>query len=111
MMTGTPLKYLCAVLNSSLITWRMRSAALTTGMGLLQWKKFAVERIPIPRITPTEQNVFIRLIDDILQAKSEGRAFDTSETEAEIDRRVYDLYQLTSSEILATEQKTPPQEE
>ena len=104
MMTGASLKYLCAVLNSSLITWRMRSAALTTGMGLLQWKKFAVERIPVPRIGPTEQNVFIQLVDGILQAKAEDRSFDPSGDQAEIDRKVYELYGLTPSEILATGQ-------
>ena len=106
MMTGTSLKYLCAVLNSSLITWCMRSAALTTGMGLLQWKKFAVERIPIPKISRPEQSLFIQVVDGILQAKAEDMNFDSSEAEAEIDRRVYELYGLTSSEILATRQGT-----
>ena len=51
-MTGESLKYLCAVLNSSLITWMMKSMALTTGMGLMQWKKFAVQRLPIPESSP-----------------------------------------------------------
>ena len=32
-MTGASLKYLCAVLNSSLITWWVRNMAATTGMG------------------------------------------------------------------------------
>ena len=80
-MTGTSLKYLCAVLNSSLITWRMRSAALTTGMGLLQWKKFAVERIPIPKLSPTEQDVLIQLVDGILQGEAADTNLDTSEGE------------------------------
>ena len=35
-LTGGSLKYLCAVLNSSLITWMMRNTARTTGMGLIQ---------------------------------------------------------------------------
>ena len=34
MMTGEALKYLCAVLNSSIITWHIQNIALTTGMGL-----------------------------------------------------------------------------
>ena len=42
------LKYLCAILNSSLITWAVRNVALTTGMGLSQWKKFSVERLSCP---------------------------------------------------------------
>ena len=111
MMTGASLKYLCAVLNSSLITWRMRSAALTTGMGLLQWKKFAVERIPIPIIGPIEQDVFIQLVDGILQGEATDTNLDTSEGEVEIDRRVFELYGLTPSEILVISQGKSPLED
>ena len=35
-LTGGPLKYMCAVLNSRLVTWLMRNSARTTGLGLLQ---------------------------------------------------------------------------
>ena len=103
-MTGASLKYLCAVLNSTLIAWLMRSTALTTGMGLLQWKKFAVERIPIPRLTSADQQEFIHTFDRILQMKDEDQASDTSETESEIDRKVYQLYGLTPGEISQVEE-------
>ena len=105
MMTGESLKYLCAVLNSTLIAWLMKTVALTTGMGLPQWKKFAVERIPIPRLTPTKQRMFIEMTDHILRVKAEDRASDTSQTEAEIDKRVYQLYGLTPQEISAVEER------
>ena len=106
-MTGRSLKYLCALLNSTLITWLMRNNALTTGMGLMQWKKFAVERLPIPNISPTEQRPFINLVDSILKAKAcpmprQGAAnpkTDTTDQEAKIDRLVYELYGLTAEEI------------
>ena len=111
MMTGKSLKYLCAMLNSTLITWLMKNNALTTGMGLMQWKKFAVERLPIPKISPTEQRPFVRLVDTILTAKvcpvpRHGAAdpkTDTTEQEAQIDRMVYELYGLTTEEIAAVE--------
>lgn len=99
MMTGKPLKYLCAILNSTLITWLMKNNALTTGMGLMQWKKFAVERLPIPQISLTEQRPFVRLVDIILKAKAANPKADTTEQEAEIDQLVYDLYGLTKEEI------------
>ena len=51
MVTGQSLKYLCGILNSRLVTWLIRNTAVTTGMGLSQWDKFAVERVPIPRIS------------------------------------------------------------
>ena len=102
-MTGGPLKYLCAVLNSSLVTWMMKSMALTTGMGLMQWKKFAVQRLPIPKVPAAKQRPFIRLVDDILDAKSTDPDADTSELEWEIDRLVFDLYGLTEEEDTAIE--------
>ena len=35
--------------SSNLITWFMRNTARTTGMGLTQWEKFAVERLSHPQ--------------------------------------------------------------
>ena len=98
MLSGKSLKYLCAVLNSSLITWAMGTTAMTTGMGLLSWQKFAVERLPIPRISGARQRPFIRLVERILAAKGSNPAADTSGAEAELDRLVYALYGLTAEE-------------
>ena len=102
-MTGISLKYLCAVLNSTIVTWLIKSTALTTGMGLIQWKKFSVERIPIPKIPTAKQRPFIRLVDRILKTKTADPAADTSAEEAEIDRLVYALYGLTAAEVAAVE--------
>ena len=99
MMTGKSLKYLCAILNSALITWLMKNNALTTGMGLMQWKKFAVERIPIPNIPTTEQRPFINLIDSILTTKATNPKADTTEQEEHVDRLVCGLYGLINEEI------------
>ncbi len=100
MMTGSFLKYLCAVLNSSLMTWLMQNTALTTGVGLTQWKKFAVERLPVPQISATKQRPFITLVDNILTAKTADPKANISEQEAQIDRLVYGLYGLKPEEIV-----------
>ncbi len=102
-MVGGPLKYLCALLNGSLITWMVRNIALTTGMGVPQWKKFAVERIPIPRVTERDQRRFVELVDRIIEAKAADAEADTEEWERAIDRLVYDLYGLTPEEDTAVE--------
>ena len=68
-MSGTSLKYLCAILNSTLITWLIKSTALTTGMGLTQWKKFTVETIPIPKISTTPHKALTRVADSHLSFK------------------------------------------
>ena len=91
-IAGKSLKYLCAVLNSTLVTWLIKNTALTTGMGLTQWKKFAVEAIPIPKISSAKQRPFIRLVNRILKAKADDPNADTGKLEGEIDRLVYQLY-------------------
>ena len=101
MITGESLKYMCALLNSSLSTWFMKNNGVTTGMGLVQWDKFSVERIPIPKISAAKQRPFVRLVDAILEA--ENSEADTSHLEWEIDSLVYDLYGLTEEEDITIE--------
>ena len=78
-MTGSALKYLCAVLNSSLVTWFIETTALTTGMGVLQWKKFAVERLPVPYVAVKKQLLLVELVDQILEARSNDLSTDATE--------------------------------
>ena len=101
-VTGSSLKYLCAILNSRLITWQVKNIAVTTGMGLTQWDKFVVERLPIPKISTANQRTFICLVDEILKAKATNPIATIEEQETEIDRLVYALYGLTEKEIAAT---------
>ena len=101
MMTGKPLKFLCGVLNATLSRWFLQLVAPTSGMGTLRWKKVYVESIPIPKISAAKQRPFVRLVDQILKAKDADT--DTSDLEWEIDRLVYDLYNLTEEEKTAIE--------
>ncbi len=100
-VTGNFLKYLCAILNSRLITWQVKNIAVTTGMGLTQWDKFVVERLSIPKLSTENQRTFICLVDEILKAKASNPIASTGDQEEEIDRLVYDLYGLTEKEIAA----------
>ncbi len=102
-MTGASLKYLCALLNSTLIRWFLQQIAPTSGMGVFRWKKVYAETIPIPKISGVEQEPFIKLVDEILAAKSADPNADTSYLEWDIDRLVYDLYGLTDEEDTAVE--------
>ncbi len=104
LMTGASLKYLCAILNSTLISWHMKTTALTTGMGLPQWKKFAVERIPIPILSSADQQIFNHLVDCILRIKAGSLTSSISEVESEIDQRVFQIYRLVPLEIAEVSQ-------
>ncbi len=103
-MTGESLKYLCAILNSALITWFIQNTALTTGLGLTQWKRFAVESLPIPKIFTADQSPFIDLVDHILTLKAADQNADVSELESTVDQIVYLLYDLTPEEIAIVEE-------
>ena len=99
MMTGKHLKYLCAVLNSTAVSWLVTKTALTTGMGLNQWKKFVVEQIPI--IRPDERT--LQLIGDkvthLMDVMEAGDEQGALKTQADIDRNVCELYSLSGREI------------
>ena len=93
LMTGSQLKYLCAILNSSIASWYVSKAGLTTGMGLTQWKKYVVESIPVPDPGNLEQK-FVNLVDSILQDQrdNDGKA------QKEIDQLTFSIYGLTQGE-------------
>ena len=101
MVSGTPLKYLCAVLNSELITWFIKNSALNSGMGVPRWVKFTVERLPIPRLDAERQSLFVQLMDRILSKKAFSLDADVSEVEEDINRQVCRLYELTPKETEA----------
>ncbi len=97
MLTGSSLKYLCAILNSTPVTWFMQNSALNSGMGTTRWVRFTVERIPIPIIDIASQQPFVRVVGAIQDALRTGA--DTMTLESDLDSLVYDLYGLTADEI------------
>lgn len=106
MITGGPIKYLCAVLNSGLVHYFMGRVAPTLGDHAFRWFKSVVETIPIPEVSAAERLPFIRLVDKILKAKAADPDADISALEARIDELVYQLYGLTEKEIEAIEAAT-----
>ena len=102
-MTGRSLKYLCGLLNSRLITWYVQNTAATTGMGLTEWTVVMVERIPIPRLSASQQRPIVQLVERILGAKASDALVDTEAWESELDELVNGLYGLTEEEVAAVE--------
>ncbi|MGL2788863.1 TaqI-like C-terminal specificity domain-containing protein, partial [Helicobacter pylori] len=95
-------KYLFAILNSKVIYFFMRQIASNLGEGAFRWIKQFIERLPIPQITPKNQELadkIIALVDKILQAKAKDPKANTQGLEKEIDALVYQLYHLTDEEI------------
>lgn len=102
-MAGESLKYLCAVLNSSLIAWYIQNTAATTGMGLTEWTVVTVKRIPIPKIPSIDQRPFVTLVNRIMKVKSDNPDVNTQQLEKKINALVYKLYKLTNDEIRIVE--------
>ncbi len=99
LMTGNHMRFLCGALNSCLVTWFVRQTARTTGLGLTQWEKFTVERIPIPFISADRQRPLVELVDRILAVKDANPSDEICDLEEQIDKLVYDLYGLTTQEV------------
>jgi len=100
MVTGNDLFYLCAILNSKLVTWFVKKYAVTTGWGLIQWDKYIVEDIPI--VYQGQTCIYFqeieKIVDSILSKINHGPLYDVSKYEQEIDSLVFKLFGMTSDE-------------
>lgn len=97
------LKYLLTILNSTLSEWYFHKIATTTGMGTNRWKKYKLEQLPVARPTKEQEQQIVTIVDQILQKKEANVNADTSVLEHEIDKLVYQLYNLTPEEIAIIE--------
>ncbi|MBH0300164.1 class I SAM-dependent DNA methyltransferase [Helicobacter pylori] len=107
-LTGEHLRYLLGMLHSKLITFAFKTFYAGGGLGEsgYRYKKAFIERLPIPQITPKNQELadkIIALVDKILQSKEKDPKVNTQELEKEIDALVYQLYNLTDEEIKTIE--------
>ncbi|MGN8420986.1 TaqI-like C-terminal specificity domain-containing protein [Helicobacter pylori] len=103
-LTGEHLRYLLGMLHSKLITFAFKTFYAGGGLGEsgYRYKKAFIERLPIPKITPQNQELadkIIALVDKILKSKEKDPKANTQRLEKEIDALVYRLYHLTDEEI------------
>ncbi len=103
------LKLLTALLNSKLITFYFKNfcGGCILGKSGYQYNKHALEKIPIPKITPQNQKLADKITDGakaILALKEKDPKANTQKLEKEIDALVYQLYNLTDEEIKTIEE-------
>ncbi|GAA8448598.1 class I SAM-dependent DNA methyltransferase [Helicobacter pylori] len=95
------IKYITALLNSKCIYFAMRKFYMGGGIeGELKTNN--LEKIPIPKITPQNQELADKITDGakaILVLKEKDPKANTQQLEKEIDALVYQLYNLTDEEI------------
>lgn len=100
---GKHIKYLLAFLNSSTGKWLIKEYVTKLDTGGYMMQKIFLDKIPVAVPNQRQENTFIKLVDKILLAKQAGE--DTSNSEQEIDKLVYELYNLTEEEIKIVEGK------
>ena len=98
-------KFLLGILNSSTIRFYLGLVAETSGMGTSRWINNYVKEFPIPMVAPEQQAEIITIVDHILAVKGAGPDANTTESEKEIDKWVYALYNLTQEEIAMVEEE------
>ncbi|GAA7049155.1 DUF7149 domain-containing protein [Helicobacter pylori] len=108
-LTGEHLRYLLGMLHSKLITFAFKTFYAGGGLGEsgYRYKKAFIERLPIPKITPQNQELAHKITDGakaILEAKEKDPKANTQKLEKEIDALVYRLYNLTDEEIKIIEE-------
>ncbi|OKA47440.1 restriction endonuclease [Helicobacter pylori] len=97
----TEIQYITALLNSKCIYFAMRKFYMGGGIeGKLKTNN--LEKIPIPKITPKNQELARKITaraEAILALKEKDPKANTQKLEKEIDALVYQLYNLTDEEI------------
>ena len=97
------IKFILAVLNSKLINYYYKATTSESGKVFAQVKIGILRQLPI-KFT-TNQTVFTKIVEQIIESKKEDPNADTSGLEGEIDELVYHLYGLNDEEIAIVEGK------
>ncbi|WP_187858061.1 class I SAM-dependent DNA methyltransferase [Helicobacter pylori] len=106
-LTGEHLRYLLGMLHSKLITFAFKTFYAGGGLGEsgYRYKKAFIERLPIPKITPQNQELADKITDGAKQILAlKEKDVNTQKLEKEIDALVYQLYNLTDEEIKIIEE-------
>lgn len=90
--------FVSAVLNSTLMNWYVHKFIFWSAIRTMNFDNYYVGKIPIPIVTPEEQQSIIEVVEQIMSAKREDPKTDTSAKERKVDRLVYELYRLSAEE-------------
>ena len=99
------IKYLLACMNSKIFNWEFTRLGIPLGYAF-EWKKLYVELIHVPPIIDRNREIVEKiedLVEQIFIAKRTDPNTDTTELENEVDKLVYELYNLTPNEIAIVE--------
>ena len=90
-ITGKYIAFLTAFFNSSLFKFCFRDSFPELQGGTRELSKIFFDKIPVCKVTDTQEKLFHEFIDDIQNKYTKDKAI-------EIDTLIFDLYNLTSEE-------------
>ncbi len=103
--------YLLALLNSKLMDVYFRMAMSCLGdpfdRGRMRFFSADMERVPIAAAKPATKKRLAALANGIQRAKQANSVTDTADDERELNRLVYDLYNLNKTDIALIEKTVP----
>jgi type I restriction-modification system DNA methylase subunit len=102
MMVGPNLKEMLGIMNSSVVKFYFNFLGNSSGMGTMQWRKHAVENIPVPdfvQVSNTVRNKLTDLVEKRLTLKITENKAKALDLEKEIDKVVYEIYSLSPEDI------------
>ena len=89
--------HLLAILNSRLADWYIRGLGVTRNGGYFEYKPMFVDKLPVPELTPKQQELLGNLAK--ISQRNRAAGISTTETERDIDSIVYTIYGLSETEI------------
>ena len=97
--TNIPIKFWFGFLNSKMLTFLYQNGLYgQKGRTMAQFRKYALDILPIPPISAIIQKEIIDYVEKILSAKRVSPQANTSKWEHQIDEKIYDIYGLDEAE-------------
>src|SRR5690606_3614596 len=114
-IVGGSIKFILAVLNSSINFYYFKTIGASLGDSGYEMSKIFVKLLPIPNMTPLEQQECVNIVNKILAiTKSQGYSENSQEYEQvkslmkQIDNLLYSFYELSDEQIKLIESTTDP---
>ncbi|MBX2914689.1 MAG: hypothetical protein KF856_05365 [Cyclobacteriaceae bacterium] len=92
-------KVLMAILNSQLCWWYLVNTGTVLSNGYFRYKPNYIKPFPIPIIPPATTEILDELVTQIIESKRTNNNIRIIELENRINQTVYNLYQLSETEI------------
>jgi adenine-specific DNA-methyltransferase len=97
------LNYLLGILNSKLMKFLFHQIGVMTAGGAYTLKKATIEEFPIIINLTSFQNSIIEIVSEIIKIKNKNFDENCTNLEVQLDKLVYELYDLNEEEIAIVE--------